>query len=76
MCMAVPALLTSIDPGGHTGTIMYSGNEMTVSISLVSPKVGDYLLIHAGFAIEIVTKESAEEILDIYRLLEESAHEP
>ena len=76
MCMAVPALLTSIDPGGYTGTVLYAGNEMTVSISLVSPKVGDYLLIHAGFAIEIVKTETAEEILEVYKLLEESAHEP
>ena len=76
MCLAIPALLKSIDPDGHTGIVEYSGNEMTVSISLVSPKIGDYLLIHAGYAIEIVTKESAEEILDIFKLLEESAYEP
>ena len=76
MCMAVPALLTSIDPGGDTGTVSFSGNEMTVSIKLVSPKVGDYLLIHAGFAIEIVDKKPAEEILEVYKMLEESAYEP
>ena len=76
MCLAIPALLKSIEPDGLTGIVEYSGNEITVSISLVSPKIGDYLLIHAGFAIEIMTKESAEEIQDIYKLLEESAHEP
>ena len=76
MCLAIPALLKSIDPDGRTGIVEYAGNEVTVSISLVSPKIGDYLLIHAGFAIEIVTKQSAEEILDIYKLLEESVHEP
>ena len=76
MCMAVPAVLTSIDPDGHTGTVNYSGNDITVSLSLVSPKTGDYLLIHAGFAIEIVTMETAEEILEVYKLLEESVNEP
>ena len=76
MCMAVPALLTSIDPGNQTGTVNYAGNEMTVSLSLVSPKVGDYLLIHAGFAIEIVAMETAQEILEVYKLLEEAVHEP
>ena len=76
MCMAVPALLTSIDPGGHTGTVMHAGNEMTISLSLVSPKVGDYLLIHAGFVIEIVAMETAQEILEVYKLLEEAVHEP
>ena len=75
MCMAVPAVLTSIEPDGHTGTVEFLGNEVKVSISLVSPKVGDHLLIHAGYAIEIVTKELADEILEIYDLLEESKGE-
>jgi len=68
--------LVSINSEKNTGTVVFSGNEMTVSIAPVSPKVGDYLLIHAGCAIEIVTKESAEELLDIYKMLEESAREP
>ena len=76
MCMAVPALLTSIDPGGQTGTVSYAGNEMTVSLSLVSPKIGDYLLIHAGFAIQIVAMDTANEILEVYKLLEDAAREP
>ena len=75
MCVAVPAQLVSIDPDGVTGNVMYLGNEMKVSISLVSPEIGDYLLIHAGFAIEIIAKDSAEEIIDIFKLLEESANE-
>ena len=74
--MAVPALLTSIDPSGHTGTVTYAGNEMTISLSLIAPKVGDYLLIHAGCAIEIVGMETAKEILEVYKLLEEAAREP
>ena len=75
MCMAVPALLTSIDFGGKTGTVSYAGNEMTVSLSLVSPKIGDYLLIHAGFAIQIVAMDTAKEILEVYKLLEDAARE-
>jgi len=74
MCLAIPAQLISID-SDDTGTVSFLGNEMTVSLSLVSPKIGDYLLIHAGYAIEVVAKDSADEILDIYRLLEESAND-
>ena len=73
MCLAIPAKLKSIE--GDTGVVEFLGNEMTVSLSLVSPKIDDYLLIHAGFAIEIIAKDSAEEILDIYEMLEESANE-
>ena len=65
MCIAVPAQLISIDKKNDTGIVTFSGNEMTVSIAPVSPQVGDYVLIHAGCAIEIVAKETAEEILDI-----------
>ena len=75
MCMAVPALLISINPGGKTGTVQYCGNEMTVSLALVAPKIGDYLLIHAGFAIQIVEKDTASEILEVYKLLEDAARE-
>jgi len=65
-----------IDEPARTGKVLYSGNEMDVNLTLVSPKVGDYVLVHAGCAIEIMQKEPAEEMLDILKILEESAHEP
>jgi hydrogenase expression/formation protein HypC len=74
MCIAVPMKLIEIN--GKTGKVLFSGNEVTVNLSLVSPKIGDYLLIHAGCAIEIVEQGSAEEILDIFKSLTEAAYEP
>ena len=73
MCIAVPMKLLSIDTESRSGTVLFSGNEMTVNLSLVSPEVGDYVLIHAGCAIEIVESEPAEELLEIFALLEETA---
>jgi hydrogenase expression/formation protein HypC len=67
MCIAVPMKLIEIE--GNTGKVLFSGNKMNVNISLVSPKIGDYLLIHAGCAIEIVQQEIADEILDIFELI-------
>jgi len=75
MCIAIPAQVTSINKEDDTGTVIYAGNEMMVSISPVSPEVGDFVLVHAGCAIEIVTKEAAEEIMDIFKELEELASE-
>jgi len=75
MCIAVPAKLISIEPGGHTGKVLYSGNELTVNLSLVTPKVDEYLLIHAGCAIGTVDKQPAEELLDVFKLLEDAAYE-
>ena len=71
MCIAIPMKMVAIDEQNHTGRVLFSGNEIEVNLALVSPKVGDYLLIHAGCAIEIIEKESAEEILDIFQSLED-----
>jgi len=76
MCIAVPMEILEIDETSQTGRALLSGNEINVNLSLVSPKVGDYVLVHAGCAIEIVQKESAEEIISILKELEESANEP
>jgi len=76
MCIAVPMKVVSIDEKNRTGKVLYSGNEMNINVSLVTPHVGDYVLVHAGCAIEIVQKESAEEILDIFKSLEETVHDP
>ena len=75
MCIAVPMKVVSVDEITRTGKVLYSGNEMNINTSLVSPRVGDYVLVHAGCAIEIVQKESAEEILDIFKIVEDAAHE-
>ena len=75
MCIAAPMEVLEIDESSHTGRVLFSGNEMNVNLTLVSPKVGDYVLVHAGCAIEIIAKEPAEEILDIFKMLEEAAHE-
>ena len=76
MCIAVPMKVVSIDEKLRMGKVLYSGNEMNINVSLVSPRVGDYVLVHAGCAIEIVQKESAEEILEIFKSLEDAANEP
>jgi len=75
MCIAVPMKVFSVDEDGRMGKVMYSGNEMKINISLVSPRVGDYVLVHAGCAIEIVKKETAEEILDVFKIIEDAVYE-
>ena len=76
MCIAVPMKVVSIDEKLRMGKVLYSGNEMNINVSLVTPHVGDYVLVHAGCAIEIVQKESAEEILEIFKSLEDAANGP
>jgi len=69
MCLAIPTLITSIE--GTTARAEIGGVERTVSVTLTpEARVGDYVLIHTGFAIGVVDEEEAQETL---RLLEELA---
>lgn len=66
MCYAIPAKIMEL--GGDTAVVDYGGVEKKVNVTLVEkPKVGDYILIHAGFAIKKLQKKSAEESLAIIR---------
>jgi hydrogenase expression/formation protein HypC len=66
MCYAIPAKIIELHQ--DTAKVDYGGVIKTVNICLLeSLKIGDYILIHAGFAIEKVEKKSAEETLDMIR---------
>lgn len=60
MCLAIPAKIVTINDSIAKVDMM--GNERIVSIDLV-PEVGigEYVLVHAGFAISIIDDESARE---------------
>ncbi|MGQ9615648.1 MAG: HypC/HybG/HupF family hydrogenase formation chaperone [Spirochaetota bacterium] len=62
MCLAVVGRLVSME--GSLGIVDMSGVEMKVGLQLVlDVKVGDWVLIHAGFAIQIIDEEEAKETL-------------
>ncbi|HEX7391610.1 MAG TPA: HypC/HybG/HupF family hydrogenase formation chaperone [Thermoplasmata archaeon] len=65
MCLAVPAEIKSID--GHVAAVDYGGVRRTANVSLVEAKVGDYVIVHAGYAIQVMDKEEAEKTLDLFR---------
>jgi hydrogenase expression/formation protein HypC len=69
MCLAIPALVKSIE--GKEAEVEIGGIGRRASLWLTpEAKVGDYVLLHTGYAINIVDQEEAEETL---RLLEEMA---
>ena len=73
MCLAIPAKVKSIK--GDTALVDVSGVEREAMVMMTPEvKVGDYIIMHAGFAIQILDVKEAEETL---RLLEEiAASEP
>jgi len=59
MCLAVPLKLISID--GQTGVGEFDGVRRKVQLTFVpQAKVGDYVIVHAGFAMEIMDEEQAK----------------
>jgi hydrogenase expression/formation protein HypC len=67
MCLAIPAKITKID--GAIAQVDIGGNTKDVNITLTpEAKIGDYLLVHAGYAIEILDQESADQIFDAWEV--------
>jgi hydrogenase expression/formation protein HypC len=66
MCLAVPMRL--IERSGNTGIAEVSGVRKEVRLDLLpDAKVGEYVIIHAGFAIQKLDEEEAEETLRLFR---------
>ena len=68
MCLAIPALVKSID--GAMAQVEVGGVVRSVSI-LLTPEVkdGDYILLHTGYAISIIDKDEALKTLEMLQEL-------
>jgi hydrogenase expression/formation protein HypC len=73
MCLAIPAKVESISEN-RIATTDVLGIKRDVALDLVPhAEVGDFVLVHAGYAIEVVSEEFAEETLDLIREFPELA---
>ncbi len=71
MCLAVPALIKSIK--GQQAIADIEGVARDISLQLTpEAKVGDYVLLHTGYAIGIIDAEEAEETLKLLREMSET----
>jgi len=74
MCLAIPALIKSIE--GKEAEAEIGGITRRISLWLTPEvKVGDYVLLHTGYAISIIDKEEAEETLRLIAEVVEQANE-
>jgi hydrogenase expression/formation protein HypC len=72
MCLAVPAKVISIE--GSAASVDMMGNTTTADISLLeNVSIGDYVLVHAGFAIEKYDEDEAKITLDLLKELAQTA---
>jgi hydrogenase expression/formation protein HypC len=71
MCLAIPALIKSID--GQQAEVDIEGVTRDVSLQLTpEAKVGDYVLLHTGYAISIIDEAEAEETMKLLKELGEA----
>jgi hydrogenase expression/formation protein HypC len=67
MCLGIPAKVTQIDSSGE-GKVDYLGTKVRVNFSLLEDiQVGDWVIVHAGFAISKLDEEDAQETLSLLR---------
>jgi hydrogenase expression/formation protein HypC len=65
MCLAVPAKVVRID-GDVANVDFGEGVLREVNVSLVEAKVDEYVLVHAGYAIQVIDKNEAEETFRLW----------
>jgi len=67
MCLSIPSKVTHIDEN-NMATVDTMGVKREVTLDLIDEKVeiGDFVLIHVGFAMNKISKEEAQDSLDLY----------
>jgi hydrogenase expression/formation protein HypC len=69
MCVAIPAEVIELLPAGMA-RVSVGGAEQVASLALVGGvQVGDYVLLHVGFALSVIDKAEAEASLQLLRQL-------
>ena len=69
MCIAMPGKIVAVE--GNKAKVDFKGTLVDVHVGLIDAKVGDYALVHAGCAIEVMEKEKALELMEMFEGLEE-----
>jgi hydrogenase expression/formation protein HypC len=70
MCLAIPAKVMSITE--NSARVDFGGGVIReVNVTLVDVKIGDYVLVHAGYAIQVLDEGEAKETIELWnRILE------
>ena len=64
MCLAVPGKVVSIS--GDTGDVDFGGVIKQANLTMVDAKVGEWVVVHAGFAIETMDEKEALETIELW----------
>jgi hydrogenase expression/formation protein HypC len=73
MCLALPARVVALDRDAELATVEMDGVKKEVSLALIDDvAVGDYLLIHVGYALQRLSEQEAMRTLALFDELEAS----
>lgn len=72
MCLAIPARVMSVE-GTKANVDFGQGVVRDVNITLVEAKVGDYVLVHAGYAIQVIEEKEALETISLWNEILETS---
>lgn len=76
MCLAVPFEVIEIAPDKASGKVLMSGSPCDVGFALLDDvEVGDFVLVHAGMAIQRLSREEAEDSLAVLREFAETVRQ-
>ncbi len=70
MCLAIPGKIISIN--GEMGDVDFGGAIRSANLSMVDAEVGDWAVVHAGFAIQVMDEEDAQETIRLWNELLDS----
>lgn len=73
MCVAYPGRVLEVN--NNRAKVDFSGSIMDVNVSVVDVKPDDYVLVHAGMAIQKVATAEAESWIDLFKEIEEAGRE-
>jgi len=74
MCLAIPSKVIQIDKEGKAGKIDYLGTKVKANFVLLEGvRVGDWVIVHAGFAISRLDEDEARETLALLREIAEKS---
>lgn len=75
MCLAIPAKVVSVKED-KAKVDFGEGVLREVNVTLVKAKVGDYVLVHAGYAIQVLDEKEAQETIRLWNeILEAEPHQ-
>jgi len=68
MCLGIPSKIVELDSGRKTGRVDHLGTKVAADFALLEePRIGDWVILHAGFAISRLDDGEARKTLALIR---------